>query len=318
MRRRALRRRRARPPRVLRPEAARPGRKRARLRRLPHGDGPFPALAGRRRGEIPAPGAAAPGAIRHADDPLFRPIDADDFRTDRRERQRLQQPAPERPGPDHLPAALEHPAHRSRDQRAVGRDLRRRVAERSDGQRRGPHGTRRRQSVAPRPERVRWIPAGRAASRRFRSRRSVRSPTTRRSRTRRRNSFSTTCPRSSGCCSRTIGFARWRTPSERARRPLPDPDPPLNALEQDGKVVFERACAQCHGGPGHVDRPGAGDSIPRHLEPVPASRRHRDPRALRLRAVPAATRSQCADVRDHARERHQDPPHELRSRPGAC
>jgi cytochrome c peroxidase len=32
--------------------------------------------------------------------------------------------------------------------------------------------------------------------------------------------------------------------------PLPDADPPLNALEQQGKVVFVRACAQCHGGPG--------------------------------------------------------------------
>src|SRR5262249_14191235 len=32
--------------------------------------------------------------------------------------------------------------------------------------------------------------------------------------------------------------------------PLPDADPPLTALEQQGKVVFNRACAQCHGGPG--------------------------------------------------------------------
>ena len=32
--------------------------------------------------------------------------------------------------------------------------------------------------------------------------------------------------------------------------PLPDPDPPLTTLEQQGKVVFIRACAQCHGGPG--------------------------------------------------------------------
>jgi cytochrome c peroxidase len=32
--------------------------------------------------------------------------------------------------------------------------------------------------------------------------------------------------------------------------PLPDADPPLNALEQQGKAVFTRACAQCHGGPG--------------------------------------------------------------------
>jgi hypothetical protein len=32
--------------------------------------------------------------------------------------------------------------------------------------------------------------------------------------------------------------------------PLPDVNPPLTDLEQQGKVVFQRACAQCHGGPG--------------------------------------------------------------------
>jgi cytochrome c peroxidase len=32
--------------------------------------------------------------------------------------------------------------------------------------------------------------------------------------------------------------------------PLPDVDPPLTPLEAQGKVVFIRACAQCHGGPG--------------------------------------------------------------------
>jgi len=31
----------------------------------------------------------------------------------------------------------------------------------------------------------------------------------------------------------------------------PDPDPELNQLEADGKVVFNRACAQCHGGTLH-------------------------------------------------------------------
>ncbi|MET0555661.1 MAG: hypothetical protein ABW221_21665, partial [Vicinamibacteria bacterium] len=31
--------------------------------------------------------------------------------------------------------------------------------------------------------------------------------------------------------------------------PLPDPDPALNALEKQGKAVFARACAHCHGGP---------------------------------------------------------------------
>ena len=32
---------------------------------------------------------------------------------------------------------------------------------------------------------------------------------------------------------------------------FPDPDPELNQLEQDGKAVFNRACATCHGGPLH-------------------------------------------------------------------
>jgi cytochrome c peroxidase len=32
--------------------------------------------------------------------------------------------------------------------------------------------------------------------------------------------------------------------------PLPDPDPRLNDLERQGKAVFARACSQCHGGPG--------------------------------------------------------------------
>jgi cytochrome c peroxidase len=33
--------------------------------------------------------------------------------------------------------------------------------------------------------------------------------------------------------------------------PFPDPDPDLNELEQQGKAVFNRACAQCHGGTSH-------------------------------------------------------------------
>jgi cytochrome c peroxidase len=32
--------------------------------------------------------------------------------------------------------------------------------------------------------------------------------------------------------------------------PLPDPDPPLTELEEHGKAVFARACGHCHGGPG--------------------------------------------------------------------
>ena len=44
--------------------------------------------------------------------------------------------------------------------------------------------------------------------------------------------------------------ARWPMPCAPAVTPLPDVDPPLSALEQQGKMVFTRACAQCHGGPG--------------------------------------------------------------------
>jgi cytochrome c peroxidase len=33
--------------------------------------------------------------------------------------------------------------------------------------------------------------------------------------------------------------------------PFPEPDPELNELEQQGKLVFNRACAQCHGGTLH-------------------------------------------------------------------
>ncbi len=33
--------------------------------------------------------------------------------------------------------------------------------------------------------------------------------------------------------------------------PFPDPDPELNEFEQQGKVIFNRACAQCHGGTLH-------------------------------------------------------------------
>ena len=37
--------------------------------------------------------------------------------------------------------------------------------------------------------------------------------------------------------------------------PLPDPDPRLDELETQGKGVFERACSVCHGGPGQSTTP---------------------------------------------------------------
>ncbi len=52
--------------------------------------------------------------------------------------------------------------------------------------------------------------------------------------------------------------------------PLPDPDPRLTPLEAEGKAVFTRACAQCHG--------GAGQSTPQatpQAPPAPIIRFHR-------------------------------------------
>jgi hypothetical protein len=45
---------------------------------------------------------------------------------------------------------------------------------------------------------------------------------------------------------------------------LPDPDPPLTELEQQGKAVFERACTQCHGGP---DQSSAQPPVP-HFQDI--------------------------------------------------
>ena len=47
-------------------------------------------------------------------------------------------------------------------------------------------------------------------------------------------------------------------------RPLPDPDPMLNTLERAGKVVFNRACGQCHG---NQDGHPSG-SVPLLLSPL--------------------------------------------------
>jgi len=37
----------------------------------------------------------------------------------------------------------------------------------------------------------------------------------------------------------------------RSRDPSSDPDPELNDVERQGKVIFIRACATCHGSPLH-------------------------------------------------------------------
>ena len=77
--------------------------------------------------------------------------------------------------------------------------------------------------------------------------------------------------------------------------PLPDPDPPLTPLEEEGKAVFTARVQPMPRRARTVDAPGdatrsarAGDSIPSHHEPVPASRRHRDSGAIRVCGLPAA------------------------------
>jgi len=47
---------------------------------------------------------------------------------------------------------------------------------------------------------------------------------------------------------------------------FPDPDPELSQLEQDGKLVFNRACAQCHGSPLH---PGTSTPDASIVRPIP-------------------------------------------------
>ncbi len=186
----------------------------------------------------------------NADDPLFRPIDADDFRTNGENASdfsNLRQNGLVRITFT-LPSNIKliDPATNAPSAETFV-DVWRSVPTVNDVALTGPDdGGSRGRAARTRPADTSWTPA----SRRFKSRRSVRSPITRRSRTRRRSGFSTTCPRSSGCCSRTIVFARCPTPSERARHRCRIPIRRSTRSRSRARSVFVRACAQCHGGPG--------------------------------------------------------------------
>jgi hypothetical protein len=67
---------------------------------------------------------------------------------------------------------------------------------------------------------------------------------------------------------------------------LPDPDPPLDALEQHGKTVFVRACATCHGGPTHSN---AALPVPRFQDIVSPC-----PRPIDTRPVDVVTPARFA------------------------
>jgi cytochrome c peroxidase len=47
--------------------------------------------------------------------------------------------------------------------------------------------------------------------------------------------------------------------------PFPDPDPELTELEQRGKTVFNRSCAQCHGGALHPSGSTSDAALPRPI-----------------------------------------------------
>ena len=168
--------------------------------------------------------------------------------------------------------------------------------------------------MAARPERrsadISWT----AASRRSRSRRSVRSPITRRFSTRRRSGCSTICRRFSGCCSPTIAFARWPTRSERARCRCRIP-----IRRSTSSSSRERSCSSAPA----ASATAAPDSRP-HRRPVV---RFHDISSQCPRPVDTATPARFAfapcppRLARNARtyeitlaERREDPPHQLRSR----
>ena len=52
---------------------------------------------------------------------------------------------------------------------------------------------------------------------------------------------------------------------------MPDADPGLNRLEREGKGVFDRACAHCHGSPEH---PSTTSSLAQSIPGLPFNRYH--------------------------------------------
>ncbi len=97
--------------------------------------------------------------------------------------------------------------------------------------------------------------------------------------------------------------------------PLPDPDPVLNALETTGKAVFNRACAQCHGNmgghpsgstpiaAGHAGHADRARPLPQHHYHVSQAGRQRQSAALLVRAMQREPDGERADLRDHEQRR---------------
>jgi cytochrome c peroxidase len=69
--------------------------------------------------------------------------------------------------------------------------------------------------------------------------------------------------------------------------PLPDPDRELNRLESQGKAIFERSCAHCHGNPEH---PSTTTSLAQSIPGIAFNRYH-DVRTSCPRPLPPAAGS---------------------------
>ena len=260
----------------------------------------LPALAGRRGGEIPA--AAAARADRSGRRRSAVPADrCRRFPHQRRERQRLQQSPRERSRPDHVPAAAEHQADRSGDQRAVGRDVRGRLAQRC------PRSTTSRSPGRTTSIRGRAVRThGRLSARRRIATLQEQALGALINHAQVQRHAATAAARRPGVVSaravhESARSRRWRTPSARAQRRCRIADPPLNALEQQGKVVFARACAPVPRRSGPVERAQApvvrfhdiSTQCPRprrHGRRRPASRSRRARRGWRATREPTRSR----------------------------
>ena len=73
--------------------------------------------------------------------------------------------------------------------------------------------------------------------------------------------------------------------------PLPDPDPVLDPFEEQGKAVFTRACAHCHGNPEH---PSTTTSLPQSI-PGKNFNRYHDIRTSCPRPIPPPAGSPAED-----------------------
>ena len=250
LRRRALRRCRARSLRVLRPETERAGRQRPRVRRLPHGDGQFPALARQRRSADSSSSSGSAGGTR-----------TPTTRCSGRSTRTISGSTARTPATSAISARTALSGSRSRCRRTSSSSIprptrRRRRRSWTCG------GAFRRSTTWPSPDPTTAVSRGRAARTCSVATRWTPASTTLQEQAlgALTNHAQIQIAPPQRMLDDLSSFQRVLFTNPRVRalsdavregtRPLPDPDPPLNALEEQGKAVFVRACAQCHGGPG--------------------------------------------------------------------